>query len=113
MALVSLGPKRIALINDLVGRGLQSENSSNTAPFIRGPTLLTAGRNDEMVHCNPDVTRAVFGLMRCRKEWADIDGGHFGLLCHPSAIFEQASAGQCAFLIEALGAQITQRSQPT
>ena len=82
------------------------------APFIRGPTLLMASRNDEMVHCNPDVTRAIFELLRCRKQWADIDGGHFGLLYYPSEIFEQASAGQCAFLIEALGVQIT-RSQST
>jgi hypothetical protein len=72
-----------------------------------------AGRNDEMVHCNPAVTRTVFELMRCRKQWTDIDGGHFGLLYYPSEIFEQASAGQCDFLIEALGAQITQRSQTT
>ena len=56
-----------------------------------------AGRNDEMVHCNPEVTRAVFRLMRCRKQWADIDGGHFGLLYYPSEIFELASARQCAF----------------
>jgi uncharacterized protein len=74
------------------------------APFIRGPTLLMAGRNDEMIHCNPDVTSAVFELMRCRKQWADIDGGHFGLLYYPSEIFEQASARQCAFLVEALSA---------
>jgi pimeloyl-ACP methyl ester carboxylesterase len=75
------------------------------APFIRGPTFLMAGRNDEMVHCNSDVTSAVFGLMRCRKQWADIDGGHFGLLYHPGDIFERASTEQCAFLVEALGAQ--------
>jgi pimeloyl-ACP methyl ester carboxylesterase len=80
------------------------------APFIRMPTLFMAGRNDEMVHCNPDVTKAIFGSMRCRKQWADIDGGHFGLLYYPSEIFEQASAGQCAFLVEALGVQISRRS---
>jgi pimeloyl-ACP methyl ester carboxylesterase len=72
------------------------------APFIRGPTLLMAGRDDEMVHCNLDVTRALFELMRCRKQWADIDGGHFGLLYYPSKIFDRASADQCAFLVEAL-----------
>jgi hypothetical protein len=72
------------------------------APFIRGTTLVMAGRNDEMVHCNPDVTRAVFGMMRCRKQWDEIDGGHFGLLYYPSEIFELASARQCAFLVEAL-----------
>ena len=83
------------------------------APFIRGPTLLMAGRNDEMVHCNPDVTRAVFRLIRGPKRWAEIDGGHFGLLYYPSEIFEEASAGQCAFLTEALSVQINQRSRTT
>ena len=72
------------------------------APFVHGPTLLMAARNDEMVHCNPDVMRAVFDLMRCRKRWADIDGGHFGLLYYPNEIFDQASAVQCAFLVESL-----------
>jgi len=72
------------------------------APFTRGQILFMAGRNDEMVHCNPEVTQAVFNLMRCRKEWADIDGGHFGLLYYPSGIFEEASARQCAFLVDAL-----------
>jgi dienelactone hydrolase len=74
------------------------------APFIRGRSLIMAGRNDEMVHCNPEVMRAVFELMRCPKQWADIDGGHFGLLHYPSEIFEQASEGQCTFLVEALSA---------
>jgi len=72
------------------------------APFIRGATLLMAGRNDEMVHCKLDVTRAVFESMRCRKQWADIDGGHFGLLYYPSEVFDRASTVQCAFLVEAL-----------
>src|SRR5262249_31710731 len=67
----------------------------------RAPSLMMA---DEMVHCNPEVTRAVFHLMRCLKQWADIDGGHFGLLYYPSEIFDQASTEQCAFLVEALGA---------
>ncbi len=75
------------------------------APFIRGRVLLMAGRDDEMIHCNPEVTSAVYGLMTCCKQWADIDGGHFGLLYYPSDIFEQASATQCAFLTEALGAR--------
>jgi hypothetical protein len=61
-----------------------------------------AGRNDEMVQCNPGVMRAVFELMRCRKQWADIDGGHFGLLYYPSELFKQASEVQCSFLLAAL-----------
>ena len=72
------------------------------APYIEAPVFLMAGRNDEMVHCNPDVTRATYGLMRCRKQWVDIDGGHFGLLYYPSELFTQASALQSEFLVGAL-----------
>ena len=61
------------------------------APYIQVPTFMMVGRNDEMVHCNPDVTRATYDLMRCPKLWVDIDGGHFGLLYYPSEIFKQAS----------------------
>ena len=72
------------------------------APYIQVPTFMMVGRNDEMVHCNPDVTRATYDLMRCPKLWVDIDGGHFGLLYYPSEIFKQASAQQCEFLVGAL-----------
>jgi pimeloyl-ACP methyl ester carboxylesterase len=72
------------------------------APYIKVPTFMMVGRNDEMVQCNPDVTRATYELMRCPKQWADIDGGHFGLLYYPSEIFAQASKQQCEFLVGAL-----------
>jgi len=72
------------------------------APFLRAKTFLMAGRNDEMIHCNPEVTQAVYDLMRCPKQWADIDGGHFGLLYYPSEIFDRASALQRDFLVSAL-----------
>lgn len=72
------------------------------APFIRATTFLMAGRDDEMVHCNPNVMRATYDLLRCPKQWADIDGGHFGLLYYPSEIFERASALQRDFLVSAL-----------
>ena len=52
---------------------------------------MMVGRNDEMVHCNPEVMRATYELMRCPKQWVDIDGGHFGLLYYPSEIFTTAS----------------------
>ena len=72
------------------------------APYIQVPTFMMVGRNDEMVHCNPDVTRATYDVMRFPKLWVDIDGGHFGLLYYPSEIFKQASAQQCEFLVGAL-----------
>jgi len=72
------------------------------APFIKVPTFVMVGRNDEMVHCNPDVITAIYDLMRCPKQWVDIDGGHFGLLYYPSNIFTEASSRQCKFLVDAL-----------
>ena len=77
------------------------------APYIKAPTLFMVGRNDEMVHCNPEVTKAVYDLMRCPKRWVDIEGGHFGLLYFPSEIFSQASSQQCEFLAGVLGGQQT------
>ena len=75
------------------------------APYIKVPTFMMVGRNDEMVHCNPEVMRATYELMRCPKQWVDIDGGHFGLLYYPSEIFAKASAQQCAFLVGALSGE--------
>jgi pimeloyl-ACP methyl ester carboxylesterase len=72
------------------------------APYIQVPTFMMVGRNDEMVHCNPEVAQATYKLMRCPKQWVDIDGGHFGLLYYPSEIFATASALQCEFLVRAL-----------
>jgi len=57
---------------------------------------------DEMPHCNYDVSRATFDLMRCRKQWAEIEGGHFGLLYYPSALFDEATAAQRDFLVREL-----------
>jgi len=72
------------------------------APYIKVPTFVMVGRNDEMIHCNRDVTKATYDLMRCPKQWVDIDGGHFGLLYYPGEIFTQASTQQCEFLVGAL-----------
>jgi pimeloyl-ACP methyl ester carboxylesterase len=72
------------------------------APYIKVPTFIMVGRNDEMVHCNTDVIKAIYDLMRCPKQWVDIDGGHFGLLYYPSDIFTEASSRQCEFLVGTL-----------
>ncbi|MFT5488498.1 MAG: pimeloyl-ACP methyl ester carboxylesterase [Paracoccaceae bacterium] len=69
-----------------------------TAPFITAPTLMMAGRNDEMVHCNPVVQQAVFDKIIARKEFYEIEGGHFGLLYSPSKTFDEAAARQIKFL---------------
>jgi dienelactone hydrolase len=72
------------------------------APYIQAATFMMVGRNDEMVHCNRDVTRATYDLLRCPKQWVDIDGGHFGLLYYPSELFDRASSLQRDFLVDAL-----------
>jgi hypothetical protein len=57
---------------------------------------------DEMPGANPAAARAVHAAIRGPKEIMEIDGGHFGLLHHPSAWFDDASAAQREFLLRAL-----------
>lgn len=69
-----------------------------TAPYLTMPTLVMVGQDDEMVHCNPAIQRAVYDALAGPRDWMDIPGGHFGLIWHPGPIFDQAVAGQLAFL---------------
>jgi hypothetical protein len=55
-----------------------------------------------MERANPAVARGVYDKLGGPKELAEIDGGHFGLLHHPSQWFDDASAAQRDFLLEAL-----------
>lgn len=73
-------------------------NAYLAAPYLRAPTLMMVSRDDEMVHCNPAVQRAVFDKIPAQKEFYQIDGGHFGLLWHPSELFDEAVDRQIAFL---------------
>ncbi|MBY8974594.1 alpha/beta hydrolase [Rhodobacteraceae bacterium NNCM2] len=72
------------------------------APHLTMPVLMMIGQNDEMVHCNPDVQRAVFDRLGGEKEFAEIEGGHFGLLWHPGPQFDEAVQRQIDFLRRAL-----------
>jgi pimeloyl-ACP methyl ester carboxylesterase len=69
-----------------------------TAPYLKAPTLMMVARGDEMVHCNRAVQDAVFAGIAAPKIFDEIDGGHFGLLWSPGALFDEASARQAAFL---------------
>jgi pimeloyl-ACP methyl ester carboxylesterase len=73
-------------------------NAYLTAPYIPAPILMMVGKADEMVHCNPAVQRAVFDKILTKKEFYEIDGGHFGLLWHPGKLFDEAVEQQIAFL---------------
>ena len=68
------------------------------APFVTPPTLMIVAADDEMPHANYDVARLTHQLMPDPKEWHDIAGGHFGLLHHPSPLFDEASDIQAEFL---------------
>ncbi len=72
------------------------------APFVTVPVLLMAAPADEMVHANVGVTRHAYDRLAGPKRWVDIEGGHFGLLYHPSPRFDEAAGIQAAFLQQVL-----------
>ena len=75
------------------------------APHVRVPSLVMVAAHDEMVHANPVVSRAAYELLGGEKEWYDLDGGHFGLLYHPSELFDAVSSAQARFLVDRFGVE--------
>ena len=73
-----------------------------TAPYLRVPTLMMVGRNDEMVHCNRAAQDAVYAAIAAPKSFYEIEGGHFGLLWSPGRLFEEAVGQQVKFLRDVL-----------
>lgn len=68
------------------------------AAHIRCPVLVQISPEDEMAGANPTVARTVAEAIAGPTEITEIDGGHFGLLHHPSRWFDEASSAQAAFL---------------
>ena len=68
------------------------------APYVKAPLLMMVSPQDEMRGANPKVARLAYESIPEPKEWMEIEGGHFGLLYHPSELFDQASRAQCRFL---------------
>ena len=62
-------------------------SSQLTASFIKVPTLIITGKNDEIEQANPIVQKHVYDNISSPKEIIEIDGGHFGCLYPDSAIF--------------------------
>lgn len=73
------------------------------AARIRVPTLFVIATDDEMPGASSKVARLAFDRVPGPKELVEIDGGHFGLLYHPSALFDLASRAECDFLLRHLG----------
>ncbi|HZJ07809.1 MAG TPA: hypothetical protein VFD59_20460 [Nocardioidaceae bacterium] len=72
------------------------------APQVAVPSLMMVAPADEMVHADPAVSRQAFDLLPAEKDWYEIDGGHFGLLYHPSDLFDEASSIQAEYLTKHL-----------
>ena len=76
-------------------------------PELKVPVLMIVSPEDEMQRANPSVARGVFDAIPAPKEWHAIGGGHFGLLYHPSELFEEAASVQASFLRRSLLGQST------
>ena len=72
------------------------------APYVTVPVLMMVAHADEMVGANPEVSRRAFDLLSGEKDWYDLDGGHFGLLYHPSDLFNEVSTVQSDYLMRQL-----------
>lgn len=72
------------------------------APFVTAPSLMMVAPADEMVNANPAVSREAFRLLPGEKDWYDLDGGHFGLLYHPSDLFDRVTKAQADYLTKHL-----------
>ena len=59
---------------------------------------MIVAKNDEMKGANPEISYEIFDMIKQPKELIDIDGGHFGLLYYPSALFDKSSKAQINFL---------------
>jgi pimeloyl-ACP methyl ester carboxylesterase len=72
------------------------------AAHVDAPTLLVMSPDDEMEGAASAVTRAAYERLRGPREIVEVEGGHFGILFHPSPVFDQASAAEVAFAARTL-----------
>jgi uncharacterized protein len=77
-------------------------NALLCAPHLKAPLLVIYSPDDEMGGCNPAITRMAFDAAPEPKELFETAGGHFGMLYHPSASFDEASRVQRDFLLRFL-----------
>ena len=73
------------------------------AAHVRAPSMFVIAPEDEMPGASPEVALAAYARAPEPKELCEIAGGHFGLLHHPSRLFDIASRAEAEFLIRHLG----------
>jgi pimeloyl-ACP methyl ester carboxylesterase len=69
-----------------------------TAPFIQVPVLMMTGKEDEMPQIIREVQLEVFDRIKPKKQFYEIDGGHFGALYPHTPLFYEAIAVQSHFM---------------
>jgi len=69
-----------------------------TAPFIKAPVLMIIGKQDEMPQISAEVQSDVFRRVKSKKQFYEIDGGHFGALYPHTPLFDEAIAVQVGFI---------------
>ena len=72
------------------------------ARHIKPAVLMMIAEEDEMPGANSDVSRFVYSQITSEKKLIEMDGGHFGLLYYPGALFEKTSKAQRDFLVQHL-----------
>ncbi len=71
-------------------------------PHLHGASMWTIADDDEMPGAEAGIAHRAFEAAPQPRELLRIDGGHFGLLYHPSPLFDRVSAGQADFLLRHL-----------
>ncbi len=77
-------------------------NAVLCAAHHKAPLLIVFSPEDEMGGCSPAITRMAFEVAPGPKELVETAGGHFGMLYHPSPLFDRAAAAQREFLFRHL-----------
>jgi alpha-beta hydrolase superfamily lysophospholipase len=77
-------------------------NAVLCAAHHEAPLLIVYSPEDEMGGCNPAITRMAFEVAPGPKELFETAGGHFGMLYHPSPLFDAAASAQREFLFRYL-----------
>lgn len=72
------------------------------SPHIKAALLMVIAHDDEMENARSEVSRHAYNIAPEPKKLIEVDGGHFGIIHHPSSLFDEASAAQIDFLNEQL-----------
>jgi alpha/beta superfamily hydrolase len=69
-----------------------------TASFIKSPTLIITGKEDEIIQANLKIQKEVYKDIPSEKKMFEISGGHFGCLYPNSSSFQENIDYQLSFL---------------